>query len=125
MTGFSNTTNLNFMSDSEKHLIQCKEDWLKVPSLCADDDDDATLPRSYYPITAELLGTVALCNSSLKCSESKQEAHTSLYIYEIFKCLNLSGARRSPSSPTSSSNPRERYYHRQIAIHASKYKHFI
>jgi hypothetical protein len=23
------------------------------------------------------------------------------------------------------SNPRERYYHRQMAIHASKYKHFI
>jgi hypothetical protein len=26
---------------------------------------------------------------------------------------------------TSTSNPRERYYHRQMAIHASKYKHFI
>jgi hypothetical protein len=29
------------------------------------------------------------------------------------------------TSTAATSNPRERYYHRQIAIHASKYKHFI
>jgi hypothetical protein len=37
--------------------------------------------------------------------------------------VNVSSA--SENEVPSTSNPRERYYHRQMAIHTSKYKHFV